>query len=253
MNPADVVACVIRVRVHWRQFQRRQVTPRSSRQTTSPGRRVLDHRLAAGGGVERLGAVAADQARRSGVRVEVLAADGHRSSGPRPRCRRRSAGRCAGGRPGRGAAARRRWGGSSAAWRRRRGTPRARRRRAAGPGRRDLGLRREQHCLAGAVARPAAQAAGGEQEDGVVRLQGVDLGGHLCAVQPGVAHAGTSSRGTAGTSGRAPPRSAPSPATTTSSSPTTAAGPGTWPSATSPMTRAIARLQAHQGAERAPW
>ena len=36
MNSALVVPVVMRVRVHWRQFQRRQVTPVSSRQTTSP-------------------------------------------------------------------------------------------------------------------------------------------------------------------------------------------------------------------------
>jgi len=36
-NTARVVAVVSRVRVHCRQFQRRQVTPASSRQTTSPG------------------------------------------------------------------------------------------------------------------------------------------------------------------------------------------------------------------------
>ena len=37
MNTALVVACVIRVRTHCRQFQQRQVTPSSSRQITSPG------------------------------------------------------------------------------------------------------------------------------------------------------------------------------------------------------------------------
>jgi hypothetical protein len=37
MNMALVVACVILVRTHCRQFQQRQVTPSSSRQITSPG------------------------------------------------------------------------------------------------------------------------------------------------------------------------------------------------------------------------
>ena len=36
MKSASVVACVRRVRTHWRQFHRRQVTPASSRQTISP-------------------------------------------------------------------------------------------------------------------------------------------------------------------------------------------------------------------------
>jgi len=36
-NTAVVVVAVIRVWAHWRQFHRRQVTPRSSRQITSPG------------------------------------------------------------------------------------------------------------------------------------------------------------------------------------------------------------------------
>jgi hypothetical protein len=37
MNMALVVAWVIRVRTHCRQFQQRQVTPSSSRQITSSG------------------------------------------------------------------------------------------------------------------------------------------------------------------------------------------------------------------------
>ena len=36
MKTALLVPVVMRVRVHCRQFQRRQVTPSSSRQTTSP-------------------------------------------------------------------------------------------------------------------------------------------------------------------------------------------------------------------------
>ena len=64
-------APVSRVRVPWRQFQRRQVTPTSSRQTISPGRGGLD----AAARVEALAAGGKREPRADRERVAVLAAD----------------------------------------------------------------------------------------------------------------------------------------------------------------------------------
>ena len=76
MNTARVVAVVMRVRVHCRQFHRRHVTPASSRQTTSPGSGCSTHGCAVARGVERLVAGGAHQSRRAFVAGQILAADG---------------------------------------------------------------------------------------------------------------------------------------------------------------------------------
>ena len=71
---ARVVASVSRVRTPWRQFQRRQVTPASSRQTISPGRGAPSWPSKSSSPLAI--------ARRSGPLqvVEVLAADGRERS-----------------------------------------------------------------------------------------------------------------------------------------------------------------------------
>ena len=71
----SVEASVRRVRVPWRQFQRRHVDPQVVGPHDLAGRRMFDHGLAAGHSVERLVATGADQADRAGIALEVFAAD----------------------------------------------------------------------------------------------------------------------------------------------------------------------------------
>ena len=77
MKTAFVVAVVIRVRVHCRQFHWRQVTPASSRQITSPGLGCSMAGLAVRCGAEVLVSGGPDQPGRALVLVQVLAADWH--------------------------------------------------------------------------------------------------------------------------------------------------------------------------------
>ncbi len=77
MNSALVVVSVSCVRVHWRQFHRRQVTPASSAQTTSPGSgwsMTASPEVIVSNGSEP---GRADAAGRPHVPREVLAADRH--------------------------------------------------------------------------------------------------------------------------------------------------------------------------------